>query len=439
MNRIHNPLEKMNPEKMAVLQLERLQRQLSYVYSHSSFYQKKFLDAGIHPSDIKNLKDLENIPFTTKQELRDHNQDFFCVKNKDIVDIGASTGTTGRPVILPLTKKDWDDNIECVKRFFTGLGIHQEDIVQLSVAFDQLFSAATPLDYALKDMGATVARMGPGNPGRQLDIMKQLGTTMIFATPGFMLLLAEEAKELGLNLKQDLNLKKALLVGQSLYTQDFKPNELCRRIRDLWGVEIFSDYGSMEMFAGFVECKQHRGHHVYSDFFIMEIIDPETGQTLPPGELGELVFTHLTREATPFVRFRHGDITKLETAPCACGRTTPRIMATVGRVDQMLKIRGTSVYPEQIEEALLSVEGVSSYVIEAYTDGYGSDNIRLKVAFQGPAETIISNIQKTVKAKARIKPDQIERISSQEASRIWFSEGSRKPKKFWDKRNKPPH
>lgn len=436
MNRILNALEIMDPQQMAEFQLKQLIRQLNYVYNNSAFYKRKFQEANIFPTDIKTIEDLRKIPFTTKQELRDHNEDFICVDNKRIVDIGASTGTTGVPVILPLSKKDWDDNEETCMRFLVGLDIKEEDIVQIAVAFDQLFSAATPVDCALKKLGVTTLRMGPGNVRRQIEIMKRLGTSVIFTTPGFMLLLTEEAKEMGLNPRKDFNLRMALLVGQSLYTQDWKPNTLNRRIREEWGVEVYSDYGSMEMFAAFVECKHHGGHHIYADHFIMEIIDPYSGAPLLPGNTGELVFTHLTREATPFVRFRHGDITRIETERCICGRTTPRVMATIGRVDQMMKIKGASVYPEQLEEVLINIPGVSAYVIEAFTDKNGVDRIKVRAAVEKTQTIIFKKIEKEIKAKARIKPDVIEPITKEEAAKIWFSEGTRKPRRFWDKRNK---
>jgi phenylacetate-CoA ligase len=436
MRKFLNPIEKMPSEEMKILQLERLKNELNYVYNHSAFYQKKFKNAGLLPADLHKLEDLQRFPFTTKQELRENNVDFTCVGNTEIVDIGASTGTTGTPVILPVTKKDWDETVECIMRYVVAIGIEKDDIVQLTVAMDQLFSASTPLDDALKELGVTVVRMGPGNSRKQLEIMKHLGTTVIYATPGFMLILAEEAKHLGIDLKNNFRLNKALLVGQSLYDQDWKSNALYHRVKEHWNVELFSVYGSMETFAGFAECQHHTGHHIYPDRFLMEIIDPETCQSLPPGELGELVFTHLTMEATPFIRLRHGDITKLETTPCPCGRTSPRIMATIGRVDQMLKVRGASVYPEQIENAILKVEGVTAYVIEAFTDSYGSDGIKIKVALNGSEHVIHSEIEKSIKAIARIKPNQIESISIEEARKIWFSKDARKPKKFRDRREK---
>lgn len=278
--------------------------------------------------------------------------------------------------------------------------------------------------------------MGPGNIRRQLEMMKRLGTTVILSTPDFMLLLAEEAKKSGLDPRKDFKLRMGISLGQSLYTQDWQPNTLNGRIRELWGIEVYSDYGSMEMLASFVECKQHGGHHVFADHFLIEIIDPETGMPALPGEEGELVATHLTREGMPLVRFKQGDITRIETEQCPCGRTTQRIMAVIGRVDHMMKIKGTSVYPQQIEEALLGVAGVTAYLIEAYTDTHSIDRIKVRATVESPQVIVFAEIEKAVKAKARIVPDMIEPITKEEAVRIWFSEGTRKPKKFWDKRKK---
>jgi phenylacetate-CoA ligase len=436
MDRILNEFEKMDPQALAELQLERLKKQLNYVYNHSPFYLRKFKEANLIPKDIDAMGDFRNVPFTTKDELRQCNDDFICVENKYIVDIGATTGTTGPPVILPATKKDWDDVVETVMRSLVGLDIGEEDIFQISVAFDQLFSAAPMFDDALKKLGATTLRMGPGNIRRQVEMMQRLGTTAIFSTPDFMLLLGKEAKRLGLDPGKDFRLRMGILVGQNLYTQDWQRNTLNRRIRELWGIEVYSDYGSMEMLASFVECKQHGGHHVFADHFLIEIIDPETGMPVPLGEEGELVATHLTREGIPLVRFKQGDITRIETERCPCGRTTPRIMTVIGRANHMMKIKGVSVYPEQIEEALLGVAGVTAYLIEAYTDMHGMDRIKVRAAVESPQNIAFAEIEKAVKAKARIVPDVIEPITTEEAARIWFSEGTRKPKRFWDKRKK---
>lgn len=438
MNRTLGEFETMDLQAQEEMQLTKLKKQLNYVYEHSRFYKRKFDEADINPGDIKTMEDFRRIPFTTKDEIRDHNDDFICVENREVIDIGTTTGTTGSPVILPVTRKDWDDVVETVSRALAGLEIQKEDICQITVSFDQLFSAATPFDIALKQMGVTTLRMGPGNARRQLEIMQRMGTTVIYAIPDFMFILAEEAGEMGLDPRKDFNLRMGIMVGQSLYTQDMQPNNLKRRLGELWGIDCYTNYGSMEMMAGFIECKPHGGHHVYADHLIIEIIDPDNGLVVAPGQTGELVATHLAREGIPLVRFRQGDITSIKTDQCSCGRTTPRIMGTIGRVDQMLKIKGTSVYPAQIEEALLSVAGVSAYVIEAFSDQAGTDRIKVMVTGDDPHDLLTTEIEKAVKAKARITPDVVEPITMEEAERIWFSKDNRKPKRFWDKRNTAP-
>jgi phenylacetate-CoA ligase len=191
------------------------------------------------------------------------------------------------------------------------------------------------------------------------------------------------------------------------------------------------------MRAGFAECKEHGGHHIHADHIFVETIDPDTWLHVPKGEFGELVFTHLSRKSMPLIRYRQGDITKIEKEKCICGRTTPRIMSIIGRVDNMIKIKGVSVYPEQIEEALLGITGIVAYLIEAYTDPLGIDRIKIKAAYEGEQQDqIYKEIQVAIKSKTKISPDIIETISKEEAIRIWFSRGTRKPKKFWDKRER---
>ena len=433
---ILSEFETMSPEAMRGLQVQRLKHQLEYVWTHSPFYRRKLGEAGIAPADIETLEDFQRIPFTTKSELRDHNEEFFCVGSKRIVDIGASAGTTGRPVLLPASGRDWEDLIRLKMRYLVGLGIGDDDVFQIAAAFDQLFSLGTPIDDALKRLGVAVVRTGPGNARRQLEVMRRVGTTAILCTPDFMFLLDEEARRLGLDPQLDFSLRMGIFFGQSLHTQDWRPNDLNRRIADLWGIDVYSMYGTMEMLGAFVECKHHTGHHIYPDRVLTEIIDPETGACLQPGDTGEFVFTHLIKEATPLIRFRQGDITRIETEPCRCGRTTPRLMAVLGRVDQMMKIKGTSVYPQQIEEALQGVAEVTAYLIEAYTDERNTDRVRIKAAIDGPQDAIFAEIRAAVKAKARIAPDLIEPATQEEIVETWFSKSTRKPKRFWDNRKK---
>ena len=415
------------------MQFQLLKEQLGYVWKNSRFYQKKFKDARITPDDIKVLKDFENIPFTTKEELRTFNDDFICVPNRNVVDIGATTGTTGNPILLPATTNDLKRLNGTYKRSFRAIGITRDDVVQLAVAFDQLFPIGITANATLKEIGATVVRMGPGNTKRQIEIMKRVGSTIIFTSPDYMFTLAETAREMGYDPRKDFSLKKGLFHGHPLFDANSQPTMLTKKIEESWGIECFSCYGSMEMFSGAFDCKFHRGYHSHPDWLYLESINPETGEVLPDGREGELVATTLMREAIPVIRYRQGDITTIKTDLCACGKTSPRIMAIVGRAGHMLKIKGTAVYPQQIEEILMQEPEIINYAIEAYRDGNDCDAIRIMIGLQEPNGRVVEKIKMDLKARIRITPA-IEVLTSQDILKIWYRHGSRKPEKFVDLR-----
>jgi phenylacetate-CoA ligase len=432
---IKSDVQRMNQSEIEKMQLEMLKKQLLYVYNNSKFYKTKFSGAGIKPSDIKKLDDFRKIPFSTKEELRKDNWDFVCTPMKDIVDVGTTTGTSGIPIMLPVTHKDWNNLVLLIKSALVEfVGVTKKDVVQLMLAFDQLFSVSTPADDALKRIGATSVRTGPGNTIRQIELMKRLKTTVIYATPDYMLTLAEKAREMGYEPSKDFDLKKVVLIGQPLYKAGWKPTELKKLIEEIWDVETFSSYGSMEMLAGFYECPSHAGHHTFPDYLYLEIIDPCSGEVLGPAEEGEIVVTHLKMEGIPLVRYRQGDLTSMESTNCSCGETSPRVMAIIGRTDNMLKIKGTSVSPQQIEDIIVSLPQITNYIIEAFKDQGGNDAVKIKVSLKNQDKKFLSELKNLMKAKIRITPE-IEIIDSKTISDQVFKQGTRKPKKFWDKRN----
>jgi phenylacetate-CoA ligase len=414
-------------------QLQLLKEQLEYVWKKSKFYQKKFRDAGITPDDIKVLKDIEKIPFTTKEELRIFNDDFICVPNRKVVDIGATTGTTGNPILLPATIKDFKRLTGTYKRSFHAIGINRDDVVQLAVAFDQLFPIGMTADATLKEMGATVVRMGPGNTKRQIEIMKRIKSTIIFTSPDYMLTLAETAKEMGYDPRKDFFLKKGLYHGHPLFDRNNQPTMLAKKIEEVWGIENFSCYGSMEMFSGAFDCNYHCGYHSHPDWLYLEIINPETGEVRGADQEGELVATTLMREAIPVIRYRQGDITRIKTDRCKCGKTSPRIMSIVGRAGHMLKIKGTAVYPQQIEEILMQEPEITNYALEAYKDKNECDAIKIMIGLQKHSDKVLERIRTNLKARIRVTPA-IEVLAPQEVVNILYRHGSRKPQKFLDLR-----
>jgi phenylacetate-CoA ligase len=415
------------------LQLRKLRKQLAYLAEHSVFYREKLSQAKMAPEELQCLDDLQAIPRTDKGEFRQHQRDIVCASPKEVVDIGATTGTTGEPLLLPASRADWDELVEILTRGMHGLGLTDGDVFQIAVAFDQLFSLGAPMDDALKNLGVTVVRTGPGNRRMQVEIMRRVGSTGILATPDYMQLLGQQAREMGYDPGQDFNLRLALLVGHGLYTAEWKPNSLNRRVAETWGIEVYSDYGSMEMLAGLIECEEHGGHHVPADQIIVEITDPETGRQLHSGEQGEVVVTHLSRTGTPLLRFRQGDVASMQTTPCTCGRTTPRVMAVLGRLDHALKVKGVTLYPDQIQEALMSIPAVEAYVVEAHED-VGGDRFHVHIACTQEVESVLKQVRTKLKASLRVSPQVLEVATQEEITERWFARGTRKPQKFWDHR-----
>jgi phenylacetate-CoA ligase len=415
------------------VQLELLKKQIAYVWKKSKFYQKKFRDAHFTPDDFYSLKDIKRIPFTTKEELRAFNDDFICLPNRMVVDIGATTGTTGSPIILPATKNDLKRLIDTYKRSFRAIGINRDDIVQLSVAFDQLFPIGVTANATLKEMGATVVRMGPGNTKRQIEIMKRIKSTIIFCSPDYMLTLADAARELGYDPRKDFHLRIGLYHGHPLFDLNNQPTMLAKKIEEIWGIEGFSCYGSMEMYSGAFDCPFHCGYHSHPDWLFLETINPETGEVLGEDREGELVVTTLRREAIPLIRYRQGDVTRIQTDRCRCGRTSPRIMSIAGRANHMLKLKGTVVFPQQIEEVLLQEPSIAHYVLEAFKDANGCDALKIMVGLREHSDRIMERIKTNLKARIRITPTII-LLNSQEILKIVYRNGSRKPQKFFDHR-----
>lgn len=425
--------ERWDRDKIKACQLRLLKKQMIYVWERSRFYQKRFREAGLSLSDIKTLKDLEKIPLTAKEDLKNYYDDFVCTAKEDVVDYCATSGTTGKPLLIPHTLGDWRISIEYLKEQLQALGIRKGDVVQQSMAFDQLFPVCIFYDTALKELGITSLRVGPGNSKRQIELMLDVGTTVIVAIPDYMLVLADTAREMGFNPARDFKLRKGLLVTQNLYTRDWKPNALKKKIEETWAIDTLSAYGATEPKMGIFECVGHGGHHVPPQLFIVEIIDPETQRALGPEEEGELVFTNLAHEAMPILRLRQGDISYLKTDTCPCGSNAPRVMTILGRTDQMMKIKGVSLYPTQIEEILIAIPEISNFIIEAFSDERGQDRLKIKASLAVREANAVQKIQDEIKSKARLKPE-VEICPADQIEALQVSLGTRKMKKFWDRR-----
>lgn len=349
--------ETMPREGLDALQLRRLQTTIERVYATVPLYKETFDKAGITPADIKSLDDLRRIPFTTKQDLRDnYPYKMFAVPMEQVVRIHASSGTTGKPTVVGYTKRDIDTWAQLMARSFSAAGATNRDIIHNAFGYG-LFTGGIGAHYGAEKLGASVIPVSGGNTKRQITIMQDFKPTILCGTPSYILHLAEVAHEMGVDFK-DLHFKSGIF-GAEPWTEQMR-QELEAKL-DLKAIDI---YGLSEVMGPGVsiECsEEQKGLHVFEDHFIVEVVDPDTLEPLPAGEPGELVFTSLTKEAFPVIRYRTKDITSLNPTPCACGRTHIRMNKPTGRTDDMLIIRGVNVFPSQIESVLMETREIAPH------------------------------------------------------------------------------
>jgi phenylacetate-CoA ligase len=346
-------------EALEALQLKRLIATAERVYTNVPFYRKKFDEAGIRPSDIKSLKDLRRLPFTMKSDLRDHYPfGLFAVPMEQVVRIHASSGTTGKPTVVGYTRRDINTWAELMARSLAAAGTQKNDIIHNAYGYG-LFTGGLGVHYGAEKLGASVIPISGGNSKRQILIMQDFGSTVLTCTPSYALALAETAQEMGLDIR-----KMKLRVG--IFGAEPWSEKMRDEIEKKLGIQAIDIYGLSEVIGPGVsiECLEaKRGLHIFEDHFIPEIIDPVTGEVLPYGTKGELVFTTLTKEAFPLIRYRTRDISVLYPEPCRCGRTHVRMERVSGRSDDMLIIRGVNVFPSQIESVLMNIEGVEPHYL----------------------------------------------------------------------------
>ncbi len=431
---IWSKVEVLPREEIEKIQLERLRETVSRVYERVEPYRKKMDEAGVRPEDIRTLADLCRLPFVTKQDMRD-NYPFglFAVPKDKLLRIHASSGTTGKPTVVGYTEEDMKTWTECVTRIACAGGASPSDVAQICFGYG-MFTGALGLHYGLENLGCAIVPSSTGNSEKQLMYMKDFGTTLLVATPSYALRLAEVAREMGIDPKTDLKVKIGL-VGSELLTDAMRDE-----MHGYWGEDmlITSNYGMSELMGPGVsgECEHMCGMHINEDFFIPEIIDPETGEVLPAGEWGELVITCIKKEALPLIRYRTKDLTRLIYEPCKCGRTTCRMENLSGRSDDMLKIRGVNVFPSQIEEVILSVEGLGPhYEIIVERDGY-TDRLTVRVELKHATDSFreLEAIEKSVRSRLKTVLGLDARVKLESPNTLMRFEG--KAKRVKDLRNK---
>ncbi len=366
--------ECMPREELEQLQLERLQATLNRVYKAVTCYRKKFDEAGIDPEDVNSLSDLAKLPFTTKEDLRlNYPYGMFAVPLREVIRIHSSSGTTGKPTVVGYTKNDIKLWANLVARFMTAAGVTHDDVVQIAFGYG-LFTGAFGLHYGAEAIGASVIPMSSGNTERQIRIMQDYRTTALVCTPSYAITMANRMEQMGID-------PKSLSLRVGLFGAEPWSEAMRREIENRLFISATDNYGLSEIIGPGVagECSYRCGMHLFEDAFIPEIIDPETCEVLPPGSVGELVLTSLTKEAFPMIRYRTRDITCLDYSPCECGRTHVRMKKTMGRTDDMIIIRGVNVFPSQIEEILFDIEGCEPHYQLVLTNEGPLDSLEVQV------------------------------------------------------------
>ena len=369
-------------------QLQKLKEIVKYCYKQSQFYRKKFDAAGIKPEDIQNLDDLKKIPFTVKTDLRDnYPYGMVTAKPEEIVEIHASSGTTGNPVIGAYTQNDMDVWQELMARSIYTVGGRKQDVIHIAYGYG-LFTGGLGFHYGAQKVGTKIIPASGGMTQRQIKLMKDLGTTILGCTPSFAVYLAETMAQEGVNPKRDLKLRIGMFGAEPW------SDKIRERIQQELSIEAFDIYGLTELCGPgvSVECEAHEGLHIWEDHFIVETINPDTGEVLPPGEEGELVFTTLTKTGLPILRYRTRDISKINNSKCSCGRTHARMLRVHGRSDDMLIIRGVNIFPSQIEYAVMCFSELASQYL-------------IVVDRPGALDTFVVKVELSEKAAANSKLD----------------------------------
>jgi phenylacetate-CoA ligase len=418
-------------EEIKAFQESKLQVALHYAAGHSAFYKELFAKNNIDVAGITTIEGLQQLPVTTKEDLQAFNDDFLCVPRSKIIDYTTTSGTSGDPVTFGLTDGDLDRLAYNEAISFACSGIREGDVVQLMTTIDRRFMAGLAYFLGLRKLGAGVIRVGAGIPELQWDSILKYKPSYLITVPSFLLKLIEYAEAHNIDYNNS-GIKGAVCIGEAIRTQEFGLNTLSKKITDKWDIKLFSTYASTEMSTAFAECEYSCGGHHHPELIIVEVLD-DTNLPVKAGESGELTITTLGVEGMPLIRFKTGDIVRAHTEPCQCGRTTLRLGPLVGRKQQMIKYKGTTLYPPAMNDLLNGFTEVAGHVIEIGTNELGTDEIVIKVAAKDPSDTLLAHIKDHFRAKLRVTP-KIVFVSAEELNSIMFDPMSRKPVTFIDKR-----
>jgi phenylacetate-CoA ligase len=428
----HPKIQYESPETIKKFQEEKLKKVLAYLNAYSPYYSELFKKEKIDISGIKTIEDLQNIPTTDKTDLQKRNKDFACVPQEKIVDIVTTSGTLGEPVIFGLTENDLQRLGYNERLSFETAGLTRNDIMQLMTTIDRRFMAGLAYFLGAREMGMGICRVGNGIPELQWDTINRIQPTVAMMVPSFACKLIEYAKQENIDYKQS-SLRKLICIGEPLRNPDFSLNTLGEKIANQWdGIRLFSTYASTEMQSSFTECEEGKGGHLQPELIIAEFLDANE-KPVRSGEAGEVTITTLGVEGMPLLRFKTGDIVVCHTEPCPCGRNTIRLSSVTGRKGQMVKFKGTTLYPPALYDVIDGIPEVVNYVVEVFRNELGTDEILIRVGANKKSGQLEKHIKDVFRAKIRVAPaivfESVEYINA-----LQFPQAKRKSVKFIDRR-----
>jgi phenylacetate-CoA ligase len=421
----------LHADKLKIIQEQKLQELLLYLNLHSPFYKKLFTKHKIDIALVKTLEDISLLPTTSKEDLQQNNEDFLCVDRCSVIEYASTSGTLGRPVTIALTENDLNRLAYNEYNSFISADGSAEDIYQLMLTLDRQFMAGIAYYSGIRKLGAGVIRLGPGVPSVQWETILRLKSTAIVAVPSFILKLIQYAKEYNIDINNS-SVKKAICIGENIRNEDCSLNILGKKIKDAWDIKLYSTYASTEMQTAFTECSEGRGGHFQPELLIVEFLD-ENDRPVAANVPGEVTITTLDVKGMPLLRYKTGDICMYFDEPCGCGRKSLRISPIIGRKKQMIKFKGTTLYPPALFDLLNEMEDIIDFVVEVYSNEVGLDEVLLYLLPVAKSEENDHKTRAFLQARLRVSPH-IKYVSSDEIKQIQFSELSRKAVKFIDRR-----
>jgi phenylacetate-CoA ligase len=419
-------------DKIKIMQEKKLHELLNYLAQHSPFYRELFAANNIQPAEIKTLDDLVKIPTTSKEHLQQRNDDFLCVSRDKIIEYSSTSGTLGKPVTIALTENDLVRLTYNEYSSFICADGSSDDIYQLMLTLDRQFMAGIAYYSGIRKIGAGIIRLGPGVPSLQWETILRLKPTAIVAVPSFLLKMIQFAKEHNIDINKT-SVKKAICIGENIRNTDFTLSILGKKITEAWDIKLYSTYASTEMQTAFTECREFKGGHMQPELIILEMLD-ENDQPVASGEPGEVTITTLGVEGMPLLRYKTGDICMYFDEPCACGRTSFRLSPVVGRKKQMIKYKGTTLYPPALFDILNEMEEVIDFVAEVYSNEMGTDEVMIYILPVDISEECNRKIRANLQARLRVSPH-IKYLTVEEIQKMQMPEAGRKIVKFIDRRS----